>query len=224
MPAAEVTSGRASQELAKELEDETGVVPEVATGQATRLGCKTEYPFKPAVLHPLRSPAIAARDEVESSPDGKHYGVNPAEVVDYPMFLPGAAEANKEQACAGSFDSLNSGQVFLGSKRPKGRAFGIGHAKIRVTQSHYANERIEIGLASAIEAGRYSGLFRGRQQGSHGIRAADPPGASLSQRAKRPYKWHTVGKDRAGFIELKKESRIVNGFHQHVDRSEKHCA
>jgi len=162
LPAAEVTSGRSSQELAKELEDETGVVPEVATGQAARLGCKTEYPFKTAVLHPSRGPVLAARDEVESSPDGKHNGVNPDEVVDYPMFLPGAAEANKEQTRAGSFNSLDSGQIFFWGERPEGRAFSIGHAKIRMPQPHYANERIESGLASAIETDRYPGLFRSR--------------------------------------------------------------
>lgn len=94
--AAKGPSGRPRQELPEKQEDEAGVVPDVSKGQAARLGCEAKYPFKAAALHPSRSPALAAGDEVESGANSKHHRRNPAQVVNDPVLLPGAAKANEE--------------------------------------------------------------------------------------------------------------------------------
>ncbi len=214
-------SGRPGEQLPKEHEDEAGVVLEVSIGHAPRLGSETKYPFKAAALHPSRSPSLAAGDEVESGPNGKHHGRNPAHVIDDPVLLPGASDANEEQLHAGRGDSLDDSLVFLGSERSEWRAFSIDHVEVGVQQAHSTEKRIENGLAAAIKSDRNPVFFGSRQQSGSGIRAANSLGALLPQCVKRPYEGHSVWKSRAGVIQLKKESRIVNSFHNHMDIGEK---
>jgi hypothetical protein len=176
------------------------------------------------MLHPSGRPALAAGDEVESGPNGKHHGVNPAQMVNNPVLLLGASEANEEQMRLRCGDARDDGGVFFEGKRPEGRAFHIGDLEIGVPLTHSADQCIKNGLVSAVEADRDPGFFGCRQQGCRGIRAADPLRAALSQQAKRPYERHSISENRARFIQLKKESRIVNGFHNHMDIGEKQRA
>ncbi len=197
---------------------------EVTHGQAARLRDEAEYPFKAAALHPSWSPAFGAGDIVEGSSDGKHHGVNPSQMVHNPVLLLWATEADKEQARLGRSNTVNDGQVFFRGKRPERRAFSISHVEIRMPETNGGGQSIESNLASAVEANRHACLFGRCQHERRKVRAADPLGTALSKRMERPYQRHSVGEDRAGAIQLAKECRLVNGFHDHVDGGEEECA
>lgn len=208
----------------KEFEDEAWVVFEVTEGQTARLGYETKDPFQPGALHPSGSAALAAGDEIEGRADGKHHGGHPAHMLDNPVFLLGAAEANEEQARSRGIDAINHGPVFFRRKRPKGWAFLKGHDEIRVAQTRGAEESLENGRASAVEAYWDTVGFCRRQQCGRRVRSADPLSASLTERTERPDERDTVGEDHIGGIEPAPVSRIVNGFHNHVNTGEKERA
>jgi len=212
-------SGGTREELAKEPEDEAGVVLDVTHGQTPRLGDEAEDPFKPGAHHPSRRLWLAAGEEVECGADAKHHCGTAADVL-----LLWATEADEEQARAGGSDSLDGSGVLFWRESSKRRTLKKINMEIWVPPTHGGDEQIETCVAAAIKAYRDAGSLGRGKQGDRGIGAVDALRAALPEPVKRPNKRHSVGVDHVGVIEPAKESGIVAGFHDDVDIGEEDCA